>query len=295
MQVELKPGKYVVAVSGGVDSMVLLDKLRQLPKLSLVVVHVDHGMRPDSGADQILVAEQAAAYELPFFTISLSLGAGASEATARKARYQFLETVKAEQAAQAVVTAHHQDDAIETAIINLVRGTGRRGLTALANTADRRRPLLDVPKSDIIEYAKQQQLVWREDSTNSDDRYLRNYIRHQVVPKFSTAERSQFVLHITKLRELNELLDASLQEMVKILAINNEIDRRTLQELPSNFAKELLTSWWRSQGFNNYETKTIIRAYQALCRGQSGAITPLKKPFSMTIGRTKLALHNHER
>lgn len=295
MQVALKPGKYVLAVSGGVDSMVLLDVLRQLPGVSLLVAHVDHGIRPDSALDAQLVGEIAQQYGLPFFSMSLELGAEASEALAREVRYQFLETLRIEQGADALVTAHHQDDAIETAILNMARGTGRRGLTALSSTPTLQRPLLNSSKAEITHYAQQCKLTWREDSTNVDQRHLRNYIRHSVVPRFSAEQRQQFVSYLTDLRQLNADLDQALAEAVSQLATNNQLDKQALRALPAVVAKELLTAWWRQNNFRNYETKTVVRAFQSLQRGQSGAIVPLKKPFYMTIGRAELALHKSER
>src|SRR5215471_4228206 len=94
MKIELEPGKYVVAVSGGVDSMVLLDVLKDVPGLQLVVAHYDHGMRGDSGQDRQLVQEAAAHYGLPFAYEEGKLGVRTSEAAARDARYQFLRRVR---------------------------------------------------------------------------------------------------------------------------------------------------------------------------------------------------------
>src|SRR6185369_2891937 len=122
MQLKVRPGKYVVAVSGGVDSMVLLELLRQKPKLELIVAHFDHGIRPESGEDRKLVQRIAKHYELPFVYVEGHLGASASEALAREARYAFLRKVQAEQGAEAIITAHHQDDMLETAIMDLMRG-----------------------------------------------------------------------------------------------------------------------------------------------------------------------------
>lgn len=295
MQIELKPGKYIVAVSGGVDSAVLLELLQALPEVSLIVAHIDHGMRLDSSLDQALVAELAAKYGLPFRTVALGLGSESSEATARQARYQFLEKLRQEQGAMAIVTAHHQDDAIETAIINLARGSGRRGLSALNDGPALRRPLLNATKAEILAYAGRQNLRWREDSTNTNDHYLRNYIRHQVLPQFSVTDRQQFIGYVTRLRRTNHELDQVLREAVELIADGPEINRPALQALPSAVTKELLMAWWRLNSFYNYETKTIARAYQALSRGQNGTIVPLKKPYFMTIGRVKLALHTTER
>src|SRR5690606_5271626 len=106
--IKIRPGKYVVAVSGGVDSMVLLDLLRQKPKLELIVAHFDHGIRPDSAEDRKLVQRVAKHYDLPFVYAEGKLGPKASEALAREARYAFLRRVQAEQGAEAIITAHHQ-------------------------------------------------------------------------------------------------------------------------------------------------------------------------------------------
>jgi tRNA(Ile)-lysidine synthetase-like protein len=132
MKIQLPKGRYVVAVSGGVDSVVLLDALSKLPNLELVVAHLDHGIREDSIEDRRFVASLAASYGLVFEYGEGRLGSGASEATAREARYNFLRGVKMKHDAKAIITAHHQDDLIETAILNMLRGTGRKGLTSLS-------------------------------------------------------------------------------------------------------------------------------------------------------------------
>ena len=146
MKLELEPGVYVVAVSGGVDSMVLLDLLRRQKDLKLVVAHLDHGIRSDSDLDRQLVQQVASKHGLAFVYNTAQLGPGASEALARKARYNFLRRVQLATNATAIVTAHHQDDLIETAILNLLRGTGRKGLSSLGDDKHLRRPLLHVSK-----------------------------------------------------------------------------------------------------------------------------------------------------
>lgn len=158
-----KPGKYVVAVSGGVDSMALLDLLQAHGDYELVVAHLDHGIRSDSGEDRQLVEQAAEAVGLPFFYKEAKLGAGTSEAAARKVRYAFLNKIKTKQGAAAIITAHHQNDVLETAIINIIRGTGRKGLTSLGSN-EIVRPLLNVSKAALIQYAKKHNLQWREDS-----------------------------------------------------------------------------------------------------------------------------------
>lgn len=191
--VSLEAGKYIVAVSGGIDSVVLLDVLLQLPGVELVVAHVDHGIRSDSDQDVVMVQGLAEQYHLSFETTRFELGPNAPESLAREKRYAWLELVQAKYGADAIVTAHHQDDVIETIFINIMRGTGWRGLASLREIDQRRRPFLNISKIDIVNYAIEHDLQWHEDSTNDDLRYLRNYIRHGIMPRLSLAARTKLV------------------------------------------------------------------------------------------------------
>jgi tRNA(Ile)-lysidine synthase len=179
-------GVYVAAVSGGVDSVVLLSLLAQISDLKLIVAHFDHGIRPESADDAAFVAQLATEYRLEYRSEKGRLGADADEALAREARYDFLQRVKDEFAADAIVTAHHQDDVVETMVINLLRGTGWKGLCSLRSTSEVKRPLLAVKKQEIKAYARGRHLEWREDSTNQSDVYLRNRVRKYVMPYIVT-------------------------------------------------------------------------------------------------------------
>ncbi len=108
--------QFIVAVSGGIDSIVLLDVLVK-SGAELVVAHVDHGIRADSHEDESFVHRLADKYGLPFVSTRLALGSRASEDLARRERYKWLETVRAQYSAKAIVTAHHQDDVLETIVI----------------------------------------------------------------------------------------------------------------------------------------------------------------------------------
>ena len=170
--------KYLVAVSGGVDSVVLLDMLTK-SEHRLVVAHVDHGIRgEDSAADARFVAALAKRYQLPFVSTELHLGKLASEERARAGRYDFL-FAQAKKFNAIVVTAHHQDDMVETVALNLTRGTGWRGLAVL-DRQEMSRPLLALSKAQIYEYAVRHRLEWVEDATNQTDTYLRNRLRAKI-------------------------------------------------------------------------------------------------------------------
>lgn len=168
---------YIIAVSGGVDSVVLLHMLAAQANRKLVVAHFDHGIRSDSADDAEFVRSLAEAYGFEYEIRREELGAKASEEVARNRRYAFLRDVAKKHNA-AIVTAHHADDVIETIAINFIRGTGWRGLAVL--DSDIERPLIDMSKQDIHAYAEQHNIVWHEDSTNASDAYLRNRLRRKA-------------------------------------------------------------------------------------------------------------------
>ncbi len=170
--------KYIVAVSGGVDSVVLLDMLKKSGEHELIVAHFDHGIRPESACDAEFVRALTDRYGLRCEVRREELGPKVSEEAARTRRYMFLREVAAKEGAT-IVTAHHRDDVIETIVINLTRGTGWRGLAVLGD-ATIERPLLRKSKQEIYEYATKQGLEWVEDETNATDAYLRNRVRRNA-------------------------------------------------------------------------------------------------------------------
>jgi tRNA(Ile)-lysidine synthase len=178
--------KYVVAVSGGVDSVVLLDMLAQKSGLELIVAHFDHGIRQESAEDAAFVAALAQKYGAKYVTERMELGPDASEETARTNRYHFLKEVATQEHAD-LVTAHHADDVVESIVINIVRGTGWRGLAAFGDAAIVR-PLLSMRKQQLYQYACSHGLEWVEDATNVSDAYLRNRIR-RVLTQLPSSQR----------------------------------------------------------------------------------------------------------
>lgn len=182
--------RLVIAVSGGVDSVVLLHMLSKQHE-DLVVAHFDHGIRDDSAMDAAFVQGLARHYGAVFETVREELGKQASEELARDRRYAFLREVAHRHNAP-IATAHHADDSIETIAINVTRGTGWRGLAVL--DSDIVRPLLDMSKAEIIAYASEHGLEWREDSTNMSDAYLRNRIRVKAQPMQDDTKRQLLAL-----------------------------------------------------------------------------------------------------
>lgn len=286
-----KAGKYIVAVSGGVDSMVLLDILNREPGLELVVAHFDHGIRSDSAEDRKFVESLAGEHRVPFVCLRGELGPSASEATAREARYKFLRQVKEEQGVQAIVTAHHQDDLIETAILNILRGSGRKGLTALKNQSDILRPLLNVSKAEILEYASQNKLEWREDPSNVDTSYTRNYIRHKLLPKFSRQDRAKMVDVLTKMQGTNREIDSLLDTLVS----GDRLDKIWFNSLPHEVAREVMAAWLRSVEVRDFDSKALERLVVGAKTAATGKQIEAIKGVKLVVGKGDLALMGHER
>jgi tRNA(Ile)-lysidine synthase len=294
-----KPGTYVLAVSGGVDSRVLLDVIHKQSRgnrqWKLVVAHLDHGIRPESSNDRKFVQSTAQGYGLPFVYQTANLGEKASEALARAERYKFLIHVQQASNAQAVITAHHQDDLLETAIINILRGSQRKGLTALRSHDQLLRPLLNVPKSDLIQYAKEQGLTWQEDSTNKEDMYLRNYVRHNILPRLDEQATAQLLAIINKLQPVNETLDTLLVKQLQQQNILGTLSRPWFNSLPHTVAREMLATWLRTSELRDFDTNTLERLVVNAKTAQAGSRFPLRNGFDMLVTKDHLALEPAER
>ncbi len=288
-------GTYVVAVSGGVDSVVLLDLLRKHPGVKMVVAHFDHGIRSDSAVDRKLVQELARSHGLPFVHENGNLGPDTSEAVARKARYKFLHKVKLATGAQAIVTAHHEDDMLETAIINLLRGSGRKGLTSLQSNGQLLRPLLEYTKEHIRDYAKLHALQWREDPSNNDIRYTRNYVRHKLLPKFKDSKRAELKILLEDLTETNKELNRHINTLLHIQPAVDMLDRKWFIGLPHSVSREIVSSWLKRYGVRNINKKTIERLVVAMKTGRAGRNIDVDGTHKLYIKKYVLALRVLER
>jgi tRNA(Ile)-lysidine synthase len=179
-------GAVLVAVSGGPDSLALLDLLATSPAaagLSLLVAHVDHGIHPESPAVADAVRAAGERYGLPVHVIRLGLGAGASETRARVARYVALRRLARAHSAVAIFTAHHQDDQVETVLMRLLKGSGPAGLAGIAARRGRLlRPLLPFRREELAEYLQQAGITSWDDPANRDPRHERSWIRNELLP-----------------------------------------------------------------------------------------------------------------
>lgn len=249
---------YVVAVSGGVDSVVLLHLLasRRPERISYVVAHFDHGIRSESAEDEKFVKSLAKRYGFDYASTRANLGKDASEAEAREARYAFLREVAKQYKAEKIITAHHQDDLVGTMIINILRGTGPRGLAVMQSSSDVIRPLLNKRKKDLLTYAKKHKLTWREDSTNQDTRYLRNYVRINILPKLG--EKWDYFVKLN--RELANIYH-DIDTGVSVLLHGQLVLSRTrFVILPVIVQQEVMRRWLLKSGVSVEDKKMIERA-----------------------------------
>lgn len=227
--------KLVVGVSGGADSVCLLHLLKECQrewKLSLFVVHIHHGIRGAAAdCDAAFVADLSEHMGLPFFLVrgdvpALSRESGMSEEEAgRKFRYEKLEQIRREQGADYIAVAHHRDDQAETVLFRLFRGSGARGLAGMEPKRDVVvRPLLFAGGSELREFLRQNGYEWREDVTNGDTAYTRNWIRHKLLPSAQEHINAQAVRHIAEtaddLGRWRSFIERMAQEAaVKVLAV----------------------------------------------------------------------------
>ncbi len=244
--------------------MVMLDMFRDDP--SVVVAHFDHGTRPSSRDDAKFVEKVAARYGLPFFSERAELGPDASEEAARISRYEYFGRLARELDGE-IYTAHHANDLIESIVINLVRGTGWRGLTPFGNVTIRR-PFLEkspvISKREIYEYAASHGIVFRQDPTNTDDKYLRNRLR-MVVAELDPDVCSELLKIYHNVNNLKKTVDEVLGE---ILPTDRTFERAWFKNLDDEIALEILRAGLLRAGISATRPQILdflraIREYQS--------------------------------
>lgn len=284
------PGsRVVVACSGGLDSTVLLHLLRfplpgeGLEDLSLVVAHVDHGMRPDSTADRQWVQGLAAAWGLPVETATLD-PPPVTEAGARVGRYQALDAIRRRTGSHLVLTAHHADDQAETVLFRALRGAGPRGLRGILERRSPEvvRPLLPFFRRELEAYAAAVGLTVRQDPTNRDRRWTRNRIRHELLPLAEAlvpGGRAALARLAGVMAEHNAAWEGVLQEAVRTIPITRSPGRIEVARAPflayhSAVRTDLIQRWIRELGGSPGEASIRV-ALQAASSSPSGRVVSL--------------------
>jgi tRNA(Ile)-lysidine synthase len=232
--------KILLAVSGGVDSMVLLHLLHEA-RFTIAVVHCNFQLRgQDSDADELLVQIACSAKAIPFYTIKFETEAFARQhglsiqMAARKLRYDFFQKVRAENRYDFIATAHQLNDSLETVLLNFTRGTGINGIAGIPVKNDFViRPLLFATRDEILEYAALNKIQWREDASNAEDKYQRNFIRHKIIPL---------------LEEINPNLEKTFQNSVERLSGAIEMAGKYLADFKSGSVVVKPDGEWISRG-----------------------------------------------
>ncbi len=282
--------RYLVGVSGGRDSVVLLHWLLGLGYGRLIVCHFEHGLRGRAGrADARFVARLAQRYGLEFDTDSASVAVIAQrakrslETAAREERLAFFQRVASRRRCPTLFLAHQADDQVETFLMNLLRGAGRRGLGAMrARSMHGRleivRPLLGVWRSEIDQYLQEHSLKFREDASNKELHARRNRTRHRIVPwlekEFGRNVRTSLWRAASILAEEEGLLEELLpNESEGALVL--EVGR--LRELPVALQRRTILRWLRGHEVSDVGFAVIERVRALLQPDASVAKTNLPR------------------
>lgn len=242
----------LVGVSGGADSVALLATLLALApawRLTLHVLHVDHGLRPESARDAAFVHELGARLGVPVDVAAVRVSEGSIEAAARGARHAALEEAADRIGATRIALGHTADDQAETVLMRLIEGTGMRGLAGIPAVRGRViRPLIEARHRDAITALEAAGLPWVEDPSNDDPTFFRNRVRHQLIPRLTSGDDPDIVSRLAGLaraaRARVEALDRLAVLELERLAVSERdavtLPRSTLSTLPSAVASEVL-------------------------------------------------------
>jgi tRNA(Ile)-lysidine synthase len=258
---QLKDKKLLLAVSGGIDSMVLLDLFYKL-RFDICVVHCNFQLRgKESDGDEVLVREICQERYIPYFIETFDTLEFANEnklsiqLAARKLRYDWFQEIIS-LGFDYVLTAHHLDDNVETFLINFTRGTGLEGLTGIpAQNGNIIRPLLPFSRLEIENYALENKIQWREDSSNASDKYFRNKLRHDIVPilkELNTGFLDSFQNTLDHLQQVESLVnDASKLVYEKVVEVKeNQLEIHLISLLQFKNYKAYLYQWLKAYGFS---------------------------------------------
>lgn len=258
--------KVLVAVSGGIDSVVLFHVLRNLG-YDLSIAHCNFQLRgEDSNLDEDFVKNIAENNNVPFYIKRYELigKKGSIQEMARDLRYNWFEEIKNEKGYTVIAVGHHKEDSVETFLINLIRGTGISGLRGInVRLGSVVRPLINCSKVQINEYAKQNAIQYRLDKSNSDTKYLRNRIRHEVLPMLRELNPSFNKAVLDTMCNLLEVEKMHKENCSKIWRSATSIKKETICVdisllKNSGFAKLVLLEGLRSYGFNSFVVEDIV-------------------------------------
>lgn len=259
---------FLLAVSGGVDSMVLLS-LMQNAGCGIQVAHINYHLRgKDSDADAKLVKDFCEKHQIKFHLYDVSekdeKPEGSIQLWARNLRYDFFRKIQAEENLEYLVTAHHLNDQLETFLINLSRGSGIKGLSGIpAKENNILRPLLNFSKEEIYEFAKEKQIEFREDASNQKNDYLRNKIRNKIIPELLETNEN-FLDNFSKSIHILSQTKAFVEREIssKIFENENLNDGKNVLDKKKIAAESQLVQYeiFNRYGFDEKQIEKILKA-----------------------------------
>lgn len=261
----LKGRRLFIAVSGGMDSMVLLHLFRQL-NYEIAVLHCNFSLRNlESDGDEEFVKEYCVNKQIPIFVKKFDTNQFAENAklsiqvAARKLRYDWFYEKLADENFDYILTAHHLEDSLETFLINFTRGTGLEGLTGIPKQNDKIiRPLLPFSRVEIENFIEENNLKWREDSSNASNKYLRNKVRHAIVPilkELNSNLLSSFQNTVENLQQAQSLVEdaAKLVFQIVVKEENNQLKINLIELLKMPNYPAYLYQWLKDFGFTAWD------------------------------------------
>ncbi|CAN5149309.1 tRNA lysidine(34) synthetase TilS [soil metagenome] len=269
----LRPGeKVLLAVSGGLDSVVMAHLLHGLG-FAIAVAHCNFQLRgDDADGDEAFVKQLAEQLHLPFYSTRFDTKRYAkqhglsTQMAARDLRYEWLENIRKESECYYLATAHHLNDQAETVLLNMVKGTGIRGLHGmLPKHGHLVRPLLPFTREELEQYATKQNLTWRTDASNADTHYQRNYLRHKLLPMLAEINPAvvetlaKNAAHFTDAATIYEQgIKHYLKKLIEKRAEGQFVPIKKLKLYPAQ--STLLYEWLSPQGFNEAQVHEILTA-----------------------------------
>ena len=294
--------RILLAVSGGIDSMVMTHLFLQL-ELETGIAHCNFTLRAmESDKDEEMVRKYASENGIPFYSTRFETKAFAKknglsvQMAARELRYTWFEKIRTENSYDKVAVAHNLNDNIETLLINLTRGTGIAGLTGMKPSINHIiRPLLFATRQDIIDYCEQNRVIFREDKSNADTKYTRNKIRHLVIPVLKKINPNiETTLNETAERftGINEIVSEYISDLRERVSVQNgEIITFNISLLKTHFHnKTILFELFKPFGITNVMLKDLMMVIKGKTGGQiltgSHRIIKNRKEIIVSEGKT---------
>ena len=266
----------LVACSGGVDSMVLCDVLLKL-NYKIAIAHCNFQLRgEESNGDEKFVEQYALQNKIPFHSIKFDTKEFKKDKTistqmaARELRYEWFEEIRKENNYHFIATAHHLDDQMETILLNFTKGTGLKGLTGMQpKVVFVIRPFLEISKQEILDYANEHKIIFREDSSNASDDYQRNLIRHQIVPQLQKINPALYDTAKDFIARMNDY-EVLSDEQIRAVKKKCYSEKNSIAEIKMGFIKAhaagqtILFHLLKEFGFNATQIQQLFQSLKTL-------------------------------